>query len=191
MFESCLGHNGHGYRYRPCRLPELAKGIFASTAGVSMTLLDGTINMDEKLPPRAVNAAGRSHMFGNLMKHACHNKGDPLSSNACARYAECFGTSLWHRTIIATLKVKYPALEKDTCIFPRGSSQRGATSRFWLRFGELLRVRELCQTHLANPQAVRDVNIQQAKLLGDLGRLADSKHCEFASLRLSPCAESA
>ena len=78
-----------------------------------MTLLDGAINMEEKMLSRAIKVSGWSHMCCNLMKHAgfCVDRWPAILE--CVRtLCRVLRNLSWRKTIIAALNVQHPAVEK-------------------------------------------------------------------------------
>ena len=161
----------HGTEIGMVDCPDILKPWLRRLMGTPMDVLVGTVHPDTRLFWRALRIPGWSHMWANIMHDACKRCANwPVLLNICRALCSFYRNDSWRKTLAEDIQDQHPTAAKDLRSF-KGSLKKWRYETIAVVFKELLRMREITERFLRNPERIFK-NFQDSKLLVDVATAA-------------------
>ena len=146
--------------------PNIVGAFLRHLAGAPLATLIGTVDLASRLMPRALKIPGWSHLWSNMIKHACYCVTNWLVLLPGMRnLTKFFRNESWRLHIVTTLESEFPGVRKLLESFS-ASMTKWRYETVFVVIEALLKLRYLCQTFLINASKMFN-DFKGAVLLSD------------------------
>jgi hypothetical protein len=149
-------------------MPDLLATFLLWRSGLPLSSLAHTVDRSTRQFPNAIRLAGWSHLFGNLMKHAC-NQTERWPKVLAALRVLCFffRNESWRDEVVSKKKHVYPECVKLLRTF-NAKFGKWRYETVWKVLKQLRPLRVLCEVHLFSVADIFGDNFQDKVVLNEV-----------------------